>query len=78
MATFLQILGGIFLTMILFVLAAAFFGKFILKRKLRQVAEEIQKTTNARVYEYDDLNKNNQQKNSEHIIEAESDINETK
>jgi len=53
MGTFLQILGAFFLFIILFVVFSVIFGKFLVKKKLQQMVDQVQKTANGRVYRND-------------------------
>jgi len=65
MATFLQVLGAIFLTFIILGFVVVFGGKFLIKRKLNQFTEEIHKAAKresethnqgqGHTYDYDEL-----------------------
>ncbi len=75
MGTFLQILGAIFLCLILLVLFAVIFGKFLVKRKLEKMVEQVQRAANSRVYEYKDVSRatreDGEQALDDRIIEVE-------
>lgn len=75
MGTFLQILGAIFLCLILLVLFAVIFGKFLVKRKLEKMVEQVQRAANSRVYEYKDdsraTREDGEQALDDRIIEVE-------
>lgn len=75
MGTFLQIIGGLFLSFIILIFIAAFAGKFFLRRKLQQMHDEIQKSANGRVYEHDESRGNNDRgSESQNVIDVEFEV----
>lgn len=72
MGTFLQILGAFFLFIILFVVFSVIFGKFLVKKKLQQMVDQVQKTANGRVYEHEDVSRSNRNDySSDDVIDIE-------
>lgn len=74
MGTFLQVLGFIFLAIILFLVAVVVGGRFFLKRRLKQFAqqvEEVQRRQNANVYDYDDVKSQGSRREDVNVIDVE-------